>query len=75
MYTIHDGNTQHNIDYEFCFTQKQVVYEEICVLMGKFYHLVSYVFLLLCLCILIVMYVLLCIFCFHHADWHFSATP
>ena len=43
---------------EFCFTQKQVVYEEMCVLMEKFYHGISYVFLLLCLCIL-----LLCIFC------------
>jgi len=35
---------------------------------------VSYVFLLLCLCILIVMYVLFCIFCFHRANWHSSAT-
>ena len=34
----------------------------------------SYVILLLCLCILIVMYVLFCIFCFHHAIWHSSAT-
>ena len=50
---------------EFCFTQKQVVYEEICVLMEKFYHIVSYIFLLLFLCILIVMYVLFSIFCLH----------
>jgi hypothetical protein len=35
---------------------------------------VSDVFLLLCLCILIVMYVLFCIFCFHRANWHSSAT-
>ena len=49
---------------EFCFTQKQVVYEEICVLMEKFYHIVSYIFLLLFLCILIVMYVLFCVFVF-----------
>jgi len=35
---------------------------------------VSYVFLLLCLCILIVMYALFCIFCFHRANWHSSAT-
>ena len=34
----------------------------------------SYVFLLLCSCILIVMYVLFCIFCFHRANWHSSAT-
>ena len=33
-----------------------------------------YVFLLLCSCILIVMYVLFCIFCFHCANWHSSAT-
>jgi len=31
------------------------------------FNSVSYVFLLLCLCILIVMYVLFCIFCFHRA--------
>jgi hypothetical protein len=31
---------------EFRFTQKQVVYEEICVLMEKFYNILSYVFLL-----------------------------
>jgi len=36
---------------------------------------VSYVFLLLCLCILIVMYALFCIFYFHRANWHSSATP
>ena len=33
---------------------------------------ISYVFL--CLCILIVTYVLFCIFCFHCANWHSSAT-
>jgi len=38
------------------------------------FNIVSYVFLLLCLCILIVMYVLFCIFCFHRANWHSSAT-
>ena len=27
-----------------------------------------------CLCILIVMHVLFCIFCFHCANWHSSAT-
>jgi hypothetical protein len=31
-------------------------------------------FLLLCLCIFIVMYFLFCIFCFHRASWHSSAT-
>ena len=38
------------------------------------FNSVSYVFLLLCLCILIVMYALFCIFCFHRANWHSSAT-
>jgi hypothetical protein len=35
---------------------------------------VSYVFLLLYLCILIVMYALFRIFCSHLANWHSSAT-
>jgi len=38
------------------------------------YDFVSYVFLLLYLCIRIVMYVLFCIFCFHRTNWHSSAT-
>ena len=40
------------------------------------FNFVSYVFLLLCLCtcILIVMYVLFCIFCYQCATWHSSAT-
>ena len=38
------------------------------------FNFVSYVFLLLCLCIPIVMYVLFCIFCFHRANWHSSAN-
>jgi hypothetical protein len=42
-----------------------------CILL---FNSVSYVFLLLCLCILIVMYVLFCILCFHHANWHSLAT-
>ena len=37
------------------------------------FNFVSYVFLL-CLCILIVMYVLFCTFRFHRANWHSSAT-
>ena len=40
-----------------------------CILL---FNSVSYVFLL-CLCILIVTYVLFCIFYFHHANWHSSA--
>jgi hypothetical protein len=38
------------------------------------FNFVSYIFLILGLCILIVMYALFCIFCFHRADWHTSAT-
>ena len=38
------------------------------------FNSVSYVFLLLCLCILVVMYVLFCIFRFHRAKWHPSST-
>ena len=55
-----------------------------CVLYCSFYvnfflsmllfNFVSYVSLLLCLCIRIVMYALFCIFCFHRANWHSSAT-
>jgi len=42
-----------------------------CILL---FNSVSYVFLLLCLCIPILMYALFCIFCFHRAKWHSSAT-
>jgi len=38
------------------------------------FNFANYVFLLLCLCSLIVMYVLFCIFRFHRANWHSSAT-
>ena len=38
------------------------------------FNFVSHVFLLLCLCILIVMSALFCIFYFHRANWHSSAT-
>ena len=38
------------------------------------FNFVSHVFLLLCLCILIVTYAVFCIFCFHCANWHSSAT-
>ena len=37
-------------------------------------NFVSYVFLFLLLCILIFMYVLSCIFCFHRVTWHSSPT-
>jgi hypothetical protein len=39
-----------------------------------FFNSVSYIFLLLCLCPPIVMYAPFCIFCFHRANWHSSAT-
>jgi hypothetical protein len=35
---------------------------------------VGYVFSLLCLCILVVIYALFCIFCFHHVNWHSPIT-
>ena len=38
------------------------------------FNFVSYVFLLLYLYILTVTYILFCIFCFHRANWHSSAT-
>ena len=38
------------------------------------FNFVNYVFLSLFLCIIIAMYVLFCIFCFHCAKWHSSAT-
>jgi hypothetical protein len=42
-----------------------------CILL---FNSVGYVFLLLCSCILIVMYALFCIFCFHSANCHSPAT-
>ena len=49
-----------------------------CVYGCKFYiflfNSVGYVFLWLCLCILIVRYALFCIFSFHHANWHSLAN-
>ena len=44
------------------------------ILFMLLFNFVSYVFLLLCLCILIVTYALFCIFCLHRANWHSSAT-
>jgi len=44
------------------------------ILFMVLFNFVSYVFLLLCSSILIVMHVLLCIFCFHHANLYSSAT-
>jgi VIT1/CCC1 family predicted Fe2+/Mn2+ transporter len=43
-----------------------------CMFRVLLFNFVSYVFLYLC--ILIVMYVLFCIFCFQSANWHSSAT-
>ena len=45
-----------------------------CMLCMLLFNFVSYVFLLLYLCIIIGMYVLFRIFCFHRANWHSSAT-
>jgi hypothetical protein len=38
------------------------------------FNFVRYVFLLLCLSILIVTHFLFCTLCFHHTNWHSSAT-
>ena len=38
------------------------------------FNSVSYVFLLSCLCILIVMYAMFCILCFHRGKWQSLAT-
>jgi len=45
-----------------------------CMCRTLLFNFVSYVFLLSCLCNLTVMHVLLCISCFHPANWHSSAT-
>ena len=44
------------------------------ILFKLLFNFVSYVFLLLCLYILIVMYVLFYIFCFHRAHWQSPAN-
>jgi hypothetical protein len=49
-----------------------VVYS--CMFCILLFNSVSYVFSLLCLCILIFLYALFRIFCFHRANWHSSAT-
>jgi len=38
------------------------------------FNRLNYILLLLRLCILIVMYALFCILCFHRANWHSSVT-
>ena len=38
------------------------------------FNFIRYVFLLLSLCILTIIYVRFCIFCFHRANWHSSST-
>ena len=45
-----------------------------CLFCKLLFNSVSCVFLLLCLCIPTVLYALFCIFCFHRANWHSSAT-
>ena len=51
---------------------RSVLYDyTLCMLLFNF---VNYIFLLLYLCILIVRCALFCIFCFHRANWHSSAT-
>ena len=45
-----------------------------CMFCMRLFNFVSYVFLLLCLCTLIVTKALFYIFCFHRANWHSSST-
>jgi hypothetical protein len=45
-----------------------------CMFSMLMFNFLNYVFLL-CLCILIVVYALFCIFCFDRANWHSSVTP
>jgi hypothetical protein len=45
-----------------------------CFILILLFNSVGCVFLLLCLCILIVMYALFCTFCFHRTNWHSPAT-
>ena len=83
MYPLHDGqspreegcisNVVLNLDAIFCInaTSRSSVYG--CMFCILLFNSVSYVFLLLCLCILIVMYALFCIFCFHRTNRHSSA--
>jgi Flp pilus assembly protein TadB len=58
-------------DSKFCSK-----YHRLCIfiIFMFLFNFVSYVFLLLFLCVLIVMYALFCILCFHRANWHSSAT-
>ena len=44
------------------------------ILFMLLFNFINYVFLLLCLCILIFMNVLFCVFCFHCANLHSSVT-
>jgi len=58
----------------FASLWRQYYFQNRCIICMLLFNLVSYVFLFLCLCILIVTYALFCIFCFHRANWHSSAT-
>ena len=53
-------------------TMKHPVYG--CMFCTLLLNSVSYVFLLLCLCIHTAIYDLFCTFSFHRANWHTSAT-
>ena len=46
----------------------------IIILFMLLFNVVSHAVLLLSVCVLIIMYVMFCIFCFHRANWHSSAT-
>ena len=57
--------------YLLCFVLFRLC---IFILFMLLFNSVIYIFLLLCLCILIIMCAVFCIFCFLCANWHSSAT-
>jgi hypothetical protein len=64
--------TYHILSYSFDSIFHHFICGCICFML--LFSFVNYIFLWICLCILIVMYALFCIFCFHRANWHSSAT-
>ena len=85
--TMHGQN--HIRSHEFCCLYGLFLYQILscsfgsisflhctycCMFCMLLFNFVSYIFLLLYLCIFIIMYALFCIFRFHRGNWHSSAT-